>query len=292
MSLVVLVTAVISLLSVWFYPSLHDFMAGNAMWNGIRDFADEFEVDTIDTLDNLPSLPEKSILILIPYVEFSEESMAKIKSFVENGGILLLMDDYGFGNEILDYLDVSLRFTGTPLLDPLFCHKNQWMPKTTDFTNDIVSLGIEVVTMNHAASLAGVDSSEAIAYSSPESYLDMNDNRNRDEGEPSGPFTVAAKTNYGRGLIIAISDPSVVISSMLKQYDNNLFVQYLINIRGEPENIFLDQSHLSKTPLDTSKTSLSGIREFVSNPYVLAGVIGMIFVVISKYTLRKGETVG
>ena len=42
---VVVLIIVISLLSIWFYPSIQDFMASNTMWNGIRNFSNEFIAD-------------------------------------------------------------------------------------------------------------------------------------------------------------------------------------------------------------------------------------------------------
>ena len=55
---VVAIVLVISLLCVWFYPSVQDFMAGNTMWNGIRDFCAEFGAAGIDSLEELPEPAE------------------------------------------------------------------------------------------------------------------------------------------------------------------------------------------------------------------------------------------
>ncbi len=55
---VIALVLVISLLSIWFYPSIQDFMASNTMWNGIKSFSSEFDAENIDSLDELPNLPE------------------------------------------------------------------------------------------------------------------------------------------------------------------------------------------------------------------------------------------
>ena len=57
------------------------------------------------------------------------------------------------------------------------------------------------------------------------------------------------------------------------------------------KEILVDRSHLTKTPLDVSKTRLSKAREVMSSPPVLLGITAMIFVVVSRYTLKKGETI-
>ena len=289
---VVILVLVISLLCIWFYPSVQDFMASNRMWNGIRSFCSEFSADNIDSLDNLPDLPEEAVLVAIPYLEYSDEELTNIKRFVDDGGTLLLMDDYGYGNSVLAYLGVGVRFTGKPLLDPLFCYKNQWMPRITDFAPEVKESGIEVVMLNHATTLTNAIESEAIAWSSSASFLDVNENGSWDEGEPKGPFAVAAKVRLGEGTLALVSDPSTIINAMVDRDDNYGFVRYLTGYKGEQEGILVDGSHLTKAPLDVSRTRLTGAREVLSSPYALLGITAIIFVAVSRYTLKKGETVG
>ena len=77
-----------------------------------------------------------------------------------------MMDDYGYGNSVLAFLGVGVRFTNEPLLDPLFCHKNQWLPKIVDFAPEVDESGIGVIVLNHATSLTSLEQGEIIAWSS------------------------------------------------------------------------------------------------------------------------------
>ncbi len=287
-SVIALVLA-ISLLSIWFYPSVQDFMAGNAMWNGIKEFSSEFDAEDIDLLDELPNLPQGKVLISIPYLELSDDELANIKQFVNDGGTLLLMDDYGYGNSVLEYLGVGVRFSNKPLLDPLFSYKNQWLPKITDFGTGIMESGINVIVLNHATTLTGVVASETIAWSSGTSFLDINENESWDQDEPKGPFPVAAQLHLGKGMVAIASDPSIMINSMVDRDDNYAFIQYLISHNGEEMDVLIDNSHLTEAPLDTSKKGLRSGREMLSSPYALVGIIALIFVGVSRYTLWKGE---
>ena len=288
---VVALVLAISLLSIWFYPSIQDFMASNTMWNGIRDFSSEFGAENIDSLDELPDLPEETVLISIPYLEFSDDEMAKVKRFVDDGGTLLLMDDYGYGNSVLAYLGVSVRFSNKPLLDPLFSYKNQWLPRITDFSPEVAESGIDAVVFNHATTLTGAVASETIAWSSSSSFLDINENESWDQDEPKGPFPVAVQLRLGKGMVAIASDPSIMINSMVDRDDNYTFIQYLIGHNDEPENILIDRSHLTKAPLDVSKMRLRSGREMLSSPYALVGIVALIFIVVSRYTLGEGETI-
>ncbi len=289
---VVILILVISLLCIWFYPSVQDFMASNAMWNGIRNFVSEFSADSIDSLDDLPDLPEKAVLVAIPYLEYTDEELSKMKRFVDDGGTLLLMDDYGYGNSVLAYLGVSVRFTNKPLLDPLFCYKNQSMPRITDLASKVKESGIDVIMLNHATTLTNAVESQVIAWSSTSSFLDIDENGAWEQGEPKGPFAVAAEFRLGKGTLALVSDPSTIINTMVGRDDNYAFTKYLTSHNDEQENILIDRSHLTKTPLDVSKTRLLGAREALSSPYALLGITAMIFAVVSRYTLKKGETIG
>ena len=289
---VVVVILVISLLCVWFYPSVQDFMASNTMWNGLRSFNSEFGADNIDSLDDLPDLPDKTVLVAIPYLEYTNEELSKIKRFVDNGGTLLLMDDYGYGNSVLAYLGVSARFTNKPLLDPLFNYKNQSLPRITEFAPGLKESGIDVIMLNHATTLTNVTESEATAFSSSTSFLDINENGVLDEGEPKGPFVVAAQLRLGKGTLALVSDPSIAINAMIGRDDNYDFIKYLTHYGGEQNRILVDRSHLIQTPLDVSKARLINAREILSSPYALVGIIAIIFVAVSRYTLKKEKSIG
>ena len=289
---VVTLVLVISLLCIWFYPSIQDFMASNAMWNGIKSFSSEFDAENIDSLDDVPDLPEETALISIPYLEFSDDELAEIKRFVNDGGTLLLMDDYGYGNSVLAYLGVSVRFSNEPLLDPLFCYKNQWLPKVMDFSPEVKESGINAIVLNHATALTSAAAPEVIAWSSGSSFMDTNESGSWEQGEPKGPFPVAAQFRLGQGTVAVASDPSILINSMVGRDDNYAFIQYLISHNGGQESILIDNSHLTEAPLDVSKMGLKSGREMLSSPYALVGVMALIFIAVSRFTLRKGETIG
>lgn len=291
-SLVFTVTAlivVVSLLCIWFYPSIQDFMESNNMWNGIQAFVDEFGATNIDALDDLPDTEEGAVLIAIPYLQYNDAELSRIKRFVDQGGILLLMDDYGFGNSVLSTFSDDVRFSNKPLLDPLFCFKNQWLPRVTDFSSDIKSAGIEVLMLNHATALATTGEAHVIAWSSGASFLDVDGSESRSTDEPLGPFPIAAEFRSGKGTVFAISDPSILINTMVGRDNNYAFLGYLMSHNGEKKSIFIDRSHLNQTPIDVSKTRLAGLRRVLAGPYGQIGIIALIFVAVSGFTLKKGR---
>jgi len=279
----------ISLLCVWFVPSVQDFMVGNTMWNGVRAFSEDVSATQLDSVDYLPEDPETSILISVPYLQYSSEELENIRSFVNGGGSLLLADDYGYGNQLLEHLGVTMRFNGKPVLDPLFCYKTQWFPKIIEFTPPG---DFQLVILNHATALQNVPAEQAIAWTAESSYIDFNENLTWDESEIKGRLPVAAKTSVGRGTLIVVGDPSLMINTMVNYADNFAFINHLLEDRNGKKNVLFDTSHLSQTPLDTSKTALIRIYDVMATPYPLVAIILVIFIGVSIWMMRIGGEVG
>ena len=289
---VVALILIISLVCIWFYPSAQDLATANNMWNGIKKTASELHAETITSFDDLPDVSQNTVLIAIPSEDYSDEDMDRMQQFVESGGRLLLMDDYGYGNRLLAHLGVGITFAAQPLLDPLFCYRNQHMPRSTDFSSRIQEEGIRVITLDRATALSDVDVSEAIAWSSPSSFLDLNDDGSWQEDEPKGPFPVAAEVRLGSGMVDIVASPGIMINSMYQRDDNLIFLKHLTGFEAGTEKILVDGSHLTTNPLDVSKNRLLEIRRMLSNPYAALGILLLVFLAVGVFTLRKGDILG
>ena len=274
---------IISLACIWFSPSVQDFMAANQMWNGVSRFNRDYGAANVNSLESA-QLPDAGTLVAIPYLDYSATELEAIRSFVDHGGTLLLMDDFGYGNTVLEYLGVQARFSHQPLLDPLFCYKNPALPLITDFTTALP--GVNEVLMNHASTLLSVPEEAVVARSSSSSYLDLNGNSVYDEGEPKGPFVVAAKLKVGDGTVALVSDPSTAINSMVDKFDNRAFISDLSTNAGEGPFVF-DSSHLAKAPLDVSKTKMTSIRNWLASPYVVVVITAVVFA-LAGVAMNKG----
>jgi hypothetical protein len=290
--IVIGIVIIVSLIAIQFSSSVQDFMAGNTMWNGVRDFTVRFKARNLDSLDGLSDITGKNALISIPYLEYTAEELEQIKQFIAKGNTLILMDDLGYGNSLLEYLGARASFDHNLLLDPLFCYKNAFLPRVVDFAPAIKEYGIEALAFNHATILSSVEPAQVIARSSGTSFLDLNRNGVQDRDEPAGPFAVAAELKVGQGMVALVSDPSMIINTMVDRNDNYQFIQYLLERGGQPDSILLDRSHLSKSPLDTSKINLEAARSVLANSYVLIGLVAVVFILVIRYTLRKGELFG
>ena len=277
--LVILTIALVIVLAiaVWFSPSNDDFRSDNPFWNGVEDVSSSYAASPLGSLSELPPLPWGSTLILIPYLDFTPTELEGLHSFVTRGGTLILADDYGFGNQILEYLGLEARFSGQALLDPLFNHRNRRFPRISHIIASPITSNIESLTLNHATSLMNVETSDALALSSSFSFLDLNGNGSLDEGEPTGPLPVISHHNLSRGRIILISDPSIFINSMEDLASNRSFIQNIAAITTS--ELLIDQSHLPPTNLHQTKNLLASVRDSVTTP------LGAVSLVILALTI-------
>jgi len=287
--IVIAIVIAVSLAAVWFYPSFTGYMTNNAMWNGIKAFAKEFKAEDVDSLDNLGDKTGYNVLISIPYLPFSESDLSNIRQFVNNGNTLILMDDFGYGNSILEHLDTQIRFDQNIVLDPLFCYKNAYFPRIIDFSAEIKGQGITAIGFNHATVLNQANEYQILAWSSNSSFLDLNNNGVKDKNESAGPFAVAAVCKSGKGTVELVSDPSLIINTMVEKNDNNQFTRYLINSKGNPDSIMLDRCHLNKSRLDIYKINMMQLRTYISNIYVMIGLIAIVLILITVFVSKKGE---
>ncbi len=271
--LVILTVVLIIILATvaWFLPPNEDFRADNPFWNGTKSASSGLPAAPLESLSDLPSSPQGMTLILIPYLDFTQAELDELHQFVSLGGTLVLADDYGFGNQFLEYLGLKVRFSGQVLADPVFYYKKILFPRISHLTPSPLTSNIESLILNHATSLTDVESSDVLALSSSASFLDLNGDSQYNEGEPAGPLPVISHHNLGSGQIILVSDPSIFINSMQDIADNHTFRQ---NIAATAtRELLIDQSHLPPSNLLHTKTRLASIRNLFITPLGKVGLV-------------------
>ena len=276
--LVMLTIALVIILTVvmWFSPTNDDFRTDNPFWNGAKSVSSSYPVSPLESLSNLPPSPKGSTLILIPYLQSSSAELEALNSFITQGGTLILADDYGYGNQVLEYMGLKARFSGQPLLDPLANYKNKWFPRISPLKSSSLTNNIESLVFNHATCLTDVEATDILALSSSFSFLDLNGNQVWEENEPTGPLPVISQHNLGSGQIILISDPSIFINSMETLASNHNFMQNIAAITTS--NLLIDQSHLPPSNLHQTKNLLARIHGFFITPL---GTLGLVILALT-----------
>jgi len=258
LAILTVVLVIILSIVIWFLPPNEDFHADNPFWNGLKDISSGYPISPLESLADLPQQPQGSTLILIPYLDFTPAELERLHGFVTQGGTLVLADDYGFGNQVLEYLGLKARFSGQVLLDPLFYYRSRWLPQISHIKSSPVTGDTNSLTLNHATCLTDVETIDALALSSVFSFLDLNGNESRDEDEPTGPLPVISQHNLGSGRIILVSDPSLFINSMETVEGNRAFIRNIAAVTTA--ELLIDQSHLPPSNLCQTKNLLASIR--------------------------------
>ena len=242
-----------------------DFSIYNVGWNGGSDiaiktyqagkFQPTFYLNENELTISHRSFAEYSlnplnstILLIGPRAEFSSQESTYLSDFLTRGGMVLLADDFGSGNNLLEQLDSPVRFSGQLLLDLSF-EKSAYFATLFEFSNHSHPLVANVshVLGNYPSSLVletNVTNVTVLVVSTEMSWLDTNVNGQRDPGEVNGSFPILAIQHYGAGTLVLFSDPSLFINSMKTPLNNSVFrddfLSYLFTGR---DAVIIDESH-------------------------------------------------
>ncbi len=280
---IALFTLIASLLLITYYPLTIDFNIYNPFWNGYEVLVKELNATVITRSFTLPKNPNGYVLILVPYVKPSIEVLSSIKDFVRRGGTLLLMDDYGFGNSVLEYLEAPVRFTGYPLIDPLFHYKSVKLPKIMGFMG--ILSGLREMYFNYATALNISSGVHVYALSSSFSFLDLNFNGAYDEGEPKGPFPVIVGFRYGNGRVIVVSDPSIGINVMIGLGDNLEFFRRICS----SFKVIVDQTLIPSNIHFILKSMIMAFTTYILDQPFLSILIVAVIMGLAFSILRRGK---
>lgn len=291
------------------------YNTGMSPGNGCSELASTLENQgftvhpLISSLSVVNGIPQNSVLcVLGPTNFFSIIDSSALVDFFMQGGSLLIADDFGSANSILDGLTLLLfpqfpyRMIGvTPVSDIRFDNGllldadsnfdgKPLLPVITTFYDGgrIFSVGHQVV-MNYATGLQGIPANASIASSSINSWIvagsvvnlvqqGVDPNfiaYNASRGDQAGPFSLMAEIGIGNGRIILLSDPSIFINDMINRGTNRNFAIELFTYLANQANsnmIIIDHNHLGWSP--TSSVVYVGLVlgqiTYVSTNWLLA----------------------
>ena len=268
-----------------YYPIAVDFNVFNPFWNGYDFLAKALNATLVCNRLNghLPSNPKGCLLILVPYKPLSRSDLSALLGFVRGGGVLLLMDDFGYGNMVLEAMNAPVRFADGVLVDPLFYYKSTRIVRVKDFMGYLTGLNETYFNYGTVLRVLDGDKVRVLALSSPFSFLDRNFDGVYEPGEPYGPFPVVAEFKYGKGKVIVVSDPSVGINVMLKYGDNlEFFKRVCAGFR-----VFLDQTYTPRNLHVYLKEVVYAGLSFISWKPILTPLTIIVVVSVSLIISRK-----
>jgi hypothetical protein len=234
----------------YYWPIQEAYHPLNQDWNGCIGIASLTANTTLLLSYDRPLPNETSLLAIIgPSVNFTKHESSNIGKFLEGGGVVLLADDFGTGNSLLEGLNVSARFSNQPLADLYYYSKNPDFPIITDFSPSPATDNLSAIVLDRPSyiDIGNPISVTKIGSSSPFSFIDASGNGRPSANETTESYTVLASVRIGRGLLLLVADPSMFINDMIGLYDNMRLFQNALKI-GDGSVLF-DTVHLARAPL-------------------------------------------
>lgn len=190
-------------------------------WEGCADFVrlarddlGDARVRAQDHIDLGALRPIDTVVMIHPERSLDVGSFAR---FMREGGRVLLLDDYGTGEALLEHF--SLRRIAAPANPSSTILDNaQLAVAEADGAHPVVA-GVQRVVLNHPTGIKHNDLSSLLVI-------------RRTAGEP---VNVAVAGMVGKGRFLAVGDPSIVMNRMLRYPGNRGFARGLIGYAADQD---------------------------------------------------------
>lgn len=249
------------------------FGAFTFSWEGTSDLRDEAETSDADLTiltetEQYEDHPANGsvALVLSPDEGYDAEDRERLRTFVENGGTLVVADAFGpHSNPLLEDVGASAQFNGDPLRDERNYYRSPALPVATNVSDHPYVARSDGITLNRGTVIEPGEAT-VLATSSEYGYLDTNRNQELDDEETLGTYPVVTAEEVGDGEVVAVSDPSVFINAMLERPGNEAFAQGLFALH---DRILFDTSHSTEIP--PTAIAILSLRESAALQLALGG---------------------
>ncbi|NPA62805.1 MAG: DUF4350 domain-containing protein [Methanococci archaeon] len=223
----------------------------NTNWDGCSEFArmmyNNGEVIPIISPYDSYNIKGGVLFIICPDMHYSNKDVEKIKNFLKNGGTLVIADDFGCADDILNGLNVSSKISNKQAMD-LFYYKNYSLIETYKINgyNGKITFNIPSYIVSHKGEIRTSSISKKI---------------------------LMKRIRYGSGEIIIISDPDIFINGM-KEYNKKFWNEFLNEL--DSDVYYIDEVHHSSfSPYDIGvvylQSNLSNDSKFVIFSLIVIG---------------------
>jgi hypothetical protein len=212
----------------------------NVQWNGTSVFyayAEERGAREIMNLREIPDTSGAMLLIIAPAGNVSGEDLVQYRSFLLGGNTILLLDDFGTGNQLLEGIGSGIRILSGNLSGIDMEYNTPTSIIVYRDGNSSLLEGVDTLVLNGPAALEG---GEALMVTSILSWIDVDGDGRISGDESLDKYGVMARETIGRGELYVFSDPSILINAMMAEEglrDNRRFVDAVVN---EDRQVYLD----------------------------------------------------
>lgn len=220
-----------------------EFSRYNPQWNGTSTVFETLEDRGAVMVGDPAALAGRTnttLLVIAPARAPTAGERAAYRDFVAAGNTLLLADDFGKGNALLEAVGATIRLDQRNLSSLDREYEVPAAPLGFPVVGAPFGGNLTKVVFNHPVAVTG---GTPFLETSPLSWIDENRNGRADSTEPLGRFTLAAIEPVGGGRVVVVGDASLFINAMqhLRGGENKLVIRELTS-----GTVLVDQ-HLSRT---------------------------------------------
>ncbi|ACL16181.1 conserved hypothetical protein [Methanosphaerula palustris E1-9c] len=267
----------IAILSLTWYLTTTpiDFSSTNVQWNGTSQFFGKIDGTDVTDVSTLNSYSNATLLIIAPTRDYTGGEAEAIRTFLMRGNTLILADDFGTGNSLLQGMNSGI----TLLQDNLSSIDTGYTESTSvlAYPNQSHTLlrGVDTLCLDRPAAILG---GNPLMATSRLSWIDTDGDHHPDNDENFRQYTIMANETFGDGELIVIADPSIFINGMVSSGDQWSNQRFIENIIGIQPPILVDTRHSA-----TGKTTeiLNWFYSSRSNYPVKFVLIGSLVLIIA-----------
>jgi hypothetical protein len=198
------------------------FDVSSGDWEGCGDFVrlareelGDARIVPTSRLDLADLKREDGIILLHPEKTLDSASLAR---FMKAGGRVILLDDFGSGDGLLEHF--GMERVPVPAHPAEALRNNPQLAIASPAGPHPVVVDITRIVTNHATGLKHPDLSPVLKIKAA-------------DGEPDVLIAVAGAVGQGR--LLAVGDPSIVINAMLRYPGNRTFARAIVRYAGDDD---------------------------------------------------------
>ena len=206
----------------------------NRGWDGTSKFAKlaylqgKNVIPVFESFDIANISNKNGVLLIIgPNVTFTDAEINQIKTFLDRGNTLLIADDFGSANEILQGLKLPVAISKYPLHD-FFYEKDDRLIVAVRISNPILGRNVTKVVTNEPSAIIISKSGEV--YVSKVAMINLHRRM----------YPLMTEVKYGNGRVVVLSDPDILTNMQFNE--NKQFLKDLIDYLGG-DTFYFDEAH-------------------------------------------------
>jgi MoxR-like ATPase len=276
--LLIALTAAVLLIAGQLSLSGQSLSPANPSWDGLSSLAAGANVRPLYSFDHLGGgTTGDTLLVIGPSTGFSSTEAGQVSDFLRLGGRLVIMDDYGTGNDLLAWLGSPVTINRSPLCQGVDYYKRASFPIIRSMADEGLTANVGSLLLNHPTSLQVSGTAQVLANTTDKAWLDKNDDARLNGGETFGTYPVMARFGYGKGEVIVLSDADPLNNGMLDKNGNSGLLTNLVR----SGTVYVDTAHGQQVPI------LASLYFAIKGSLAVQAVIALIVILMAYLAVAR-----